>query len=146
MGCFMKNKWKTLSQLLIIVGALYEIPMNTFAAADNPEDVSAEDFVEDDAYMVDAERMKSRAALYADGSIDARTTIFLRDMKRFLNGGGGEISDLAYRGQVLADAHFADGEYVIGQELDDLVEIVALGEDATPECWDTADRLIDLPH
>jgi hypothetical protein len=101
---------------------------------------------EDELEEIAEENIEKRAALYTDYSIDARTTLLLRDMKRFFHGLGGEISDLTYRGQELADQHWQDNEFVIGEELDDLVEVVGLGEEATPKCWDTVDTLMGLPH
>jgi hypothetical protein len=89
---------------------------------------------------------EERAALYTDYSVNARTTLLLRDMKNFFHGLGGEISNLIYRGQELADLHWQDNESTIGRELDNLVDIVALGEDAPEKCWDTVDTLMNLPH
>ncbi|MDR0406893.1 MAG: hypothetical protein LBH38_02310 [Holosporales bacterium] len=133
----MLNRQKMLYQFLVatcILGYSFE---KTFA--EEMLDVDIED-------AEDEQAIAERAALYTDRSIDAQTSVFLRDIKRFLHGNGGEISDLVHRGKKLADRHFSDGEYIIGRELDDLVEIVSLGEMATPECWETVDTLMDLPH
>jgi hypothetical protein len=94
----------------------------------------------------DPEEVARRAELYLDDSVDAQTAVYLRDVKRFLHGNGGEISSLVKRGKKLAYIHARDGERIIARELRDLYTVVALGEGAPLTCWDSVDTLMGLPH